>query len=106
MENLTMGLIGIGLLMATALVAFVIYRWRQETRVSRINAWVNDYLRVRYGDLPAHVRINCSHDSFWPVLVGLDTPGTGVRHHLQFACRGPQSAWSLLSEKDERQESS
>lgn len=102
MDNQTMGLIGIGVLIATFLVAFVIYRWRQEVRVSRIKDWVNDYLRVRYGELPAHVRIICSHDSFWPVLVGLDTPGTGVRHSLQFACQGQQSAWTLLSEKDEQ----
>ena len=101
MENQTVVLIGIGVLIATSLVAFVIYRWRQEARVSQIKVWVNDYLRVRYGGLPTHVRIICSHDSFWPVLVGLDSPGTGIRHSLQFACQGQQSAWTLLSEKDE-----
>jgi hypothetical protein len=105
MENYIFGLIGIGALMAASVVAFVIYRWRQEARVSRINIWVNDYLRLRYGELPARLKINCSHDTLWPVLVGFDTPGTGIRNSLQFACKGQQSAWFLLSEKVEQRQS-
>lgn len=101
MEHNIAGLIGIGALIATSLTAFAIYRWRQQQRVSRINDWVNDYLLTRYGELPIQLSINCSHDALWPVLVGFDTPGTGMRHRLQFACGGPPSTWSLLSEKDE-----
>jgi hypothetical protein len=102
MESNIAGLIGIGVLVATSLAAFAIYKWRQQKRVGQVNRWVNDYLSVRYGELPAQLTINCSHDTFWPVLVRFNTPGTGIRHSLQFACRGKQSAWFLLSEKDEQ----
>jgi len=101
-ENDNVGLIGVGVLMATSVVGYVIYRWRQEARLSRIKIWVNDYLRVWYGERPGRVKIICSHDSLWPVLVGLDTPATGIRHSLQFACQGQPSAWTLVSEKDEQ----
>lgn len=102
MENLMPGLIGVGVLLAASLAAFAFYRWRQETRVSQINVWVNDFLRVRYGELPARLKINCSHDASWPVLVGFNTPRTGIRHQVQFMCRGAQPAWFLLSETDEQ----
>jgi hypothetical protein len=101
MENKIAGLIGIGILAATSLAALAIYRWRQQQRVSRINGWVNHYLLVRYGELPPQLKINCSHDAFWPVLVRFDTLGTGIRHSLQFACAGPPPTWFLLSERDE-----
>jgi hypothetical protein len=80
MENNIAGLIGIGVLVAMSLAALAIYRWRQQKRVGKIDGWVNDYLLVRYGELPTQLSINCSHDTFWPVLVRFHTPGTGIRH--------------------------
>lgn len=100
-NNMTPGLIGVGVLVAAALSALAVYRWRQENRVSRINGWVTKYLLVRYRELPAKLRINCSHDASWPVLVDFDTPGTGIRHSVQFSCSGLPPTWFLLSEKDD-----
>ena len=102
MENHVAGIIGVGALIAASLVGFVIYRWRQETRVAQIKHWVNTYLRVRYGEVPARLNIICSHDTNWPVIARYDTPVTGIRHSLQFMCPGKESAWFLLSEKDEQ----
>jgi hypothetical protein len=42
--------------------------------------------------------------SLWPVLVAFDTPGTGIRHSLQFTCTGTISTFALLSEKEEERE--
>ena len=82
-------------------MAWANYQWRQERRVTRIHAWVNDYLRSRFGEMPARLNILCSHDGLWPVLVRIDTPGTGIRHSVQFTCPGRESEWMFLSEKDE-----
>ena len=92
----------LALTVLTVSVAFVIARWRDQNRVSRVNDWVNHYLRQRYGELPAHLWIDCSPDEFWPVLVSFDTSDVRIRHKVQFACKGPTRMWSLLSEKDER----
>lgn len=102
MENYVAGIIGVGALIVASLVGFIIYRWRQETRVEQIKGWVNIYLQVRYGAVPARLNIICSHDTYWPVIARYDTPGTGIRHSLQFMCRGKEPAWFLLSEKDEQ----
>lgn len=101
MEYNIAGLISIGLLVAASLAAWAVYRWRQNKRASQVNRWVNRYLLARYGELPAQLTINCSHDALWPVLVGFDAPGTGIRHRLQFTCAGPAPTWSLFAEKDE-----
>lgn len=101
MENYVATIIAVGVLMATLFAVFVIYRWRQEARVSRINAWVHDYLQVRYGEPPIRLNIKCTYDTHWPVLVDHDTPATGTRHSLQFMCQGAQPTWFLLSETDQ-----
>jgi len=89
-----------------ALVAYAIYRWRQRRRVRRVERWVKEYLSGRYGELPIPLHINCSDDRLWPVLVAFDSPHTGARHRLQFACPGAGSFLSLLSDKEESREPS
>jgi hypothetical protein len=101
METGTVALIGMAGLAFAALAAVAWYRVRQRKHVRQVGTWVTDYLVARYGELPDHLNINCSADSQWPVLVAFDSPRTGARHSLQFACPGPRSAFSLLSEKEE-----
>lgn len=87
---------------AGAGAAFLFYRWRQRQRVRRVRAWVTASLAARYGELPDPAPIDCSDGLSWPVLVDFEAPRTGNRHRLQFSCRGPQSTFALLSEKEER----
>lgn len=94
-------LIGMAALGLAAAVAFAVYRWRQKKRVRRVESWVKEYLRARYGELPDPLSINCSDDSLWPVLVAFDGPRAGVRHSMQFTCGGTHSMFALLSEKEE-----
>lgn len=101
MESNAVVLIGMAVLGVSCLVGFAIYRWRQRERVRQVETWVKDYLFIRYGELPNDVTINCTDDRLWPVLVAFDTPRTGIRHNLQFACAGRPSSWLLLLEKDE-----
>ena len=83
------------------LIAFAIYRWRQRRRVHFVEGWVKKYLSERYGELPDPLRIDCSDDRLWPVLVAFKRPRDGTRHNLRFACHGSVSSYSLLSEKVE-----
>ena len=62
--------IWVAVLGLTAVVAFIVYRWQQRERVRGVEEWVKNYLTVRYGELPSPLRINCSDDQLWPVLVG------------------------------------
>jgi hypothetical protein len=82
-------------------LAYVIYRWLQRRRVNRVEGWVKEYLSGRYGELPALLRINCSDDWLWPVLVHFTSPRTGLRHRLQFTCGRTHSSFALFSEKEE-----
>jgi hypothetical protein len=102
MENSAELLIWVAALGLTAAAVFVVYRWRQHERIRRVENWVKDYLRVRYGELPHPLSINCSDDPLWPVLVAFDTPRTGSRHSLQFTCGGADSTFALLAEKEEQ----
>ena len=102
METCAEVLIGMGALGLVALAAFVVYRWQQKKRIRRIEKWVKEYLSGRYGELPNPLRINCSDDPLWPVLVAFDTPSTGIRHSLQFACGRGHSTFALVSEKEEK----
>jgi hypothetical protein len=101
METNAEMLMAVAVLVVTALAAFAVYRWRQQRYVRQVKRWVEGYLSTRYGELPNHLNINCSDDRLWPVLVAFDHPRTGLRHSLQVACWGPQSTFSLLSEKEE-----
>lgn len=94
-------LIEMAVVVIAGLVAYAIYRWRQRRRVHRIEEWVKGYLSDRYGELPAALRIDCSDDWLWPVLVDFTGPCPGVRHRLQFSCGGTRSTFTLLSEKEE-----
>ncbi len=85
----------------SALAAFVVYRWSQRNRVYRVEERVKNYLCVRYGALPNNLRVDCSDDHLWPVLVAFDTPKTGIRRRLQFTSGETQSTFGLLSEKEE-----
>jgi hypothetical protein len=101
MESNTHLLIGMAALAAAALAALALYRWRARRRARRVEGWVRGHLSDRYGRVPDRLSIDCSDDRLWPVLVAFDHPRTGLRHSLQVACWGPQSTFSLLSEKEE-----
>ncbi len=102
MENNTEVLIAVAVLTLTALAAWILYRWQQRKRVHRVEEWVKDYLYIRYGELPNALRIDCSEDLLWPVLVAFDTPRTGIQHNMRFTCRERLSTCALLSEKDDK----
>src|SRR5690349_17225200 len=94
-------LIGMAVVGLTAVTTWVVYRWRQKKRASRVAKWVKEYLCVRYGELPDPLSISCSDDLRWPVLVTFSAPRSGIRHYLQFACGRTPSTFALLSEKEE-----
>ncbi len=81
-----------------ALAAFTFYRWRQRERVRGVEAWVKDYLSARFGAPLGHLKINCTDDPLWPVLVAFVHPVNGSRHSLQFICQGPPAGFYLLTE--------
>ena len=60
MDNSVEVLIGMAGLAVTALAAFALYRWRQQSRARRVGRWVEDYLSAREGGRPKHLDINCS----------------------------------------------
>jgi hypothetical protein len=94
-------LLGVALVVITALAAWAAYRGRQRARARRVQGWVKGYLVTRYGAVPDRRNINCSDDPRWPVLVAFDRPPGGTRHSLRFACHGPPSSFRLVSEKAE-----
>ncbi len=94
-------LIGLVVGAVVGLLAYIVYRSRQRRRVYRVEKRVKEYLSGRYGKLPRPLRINCSDDLRWPVLVDFEGPGTGVRHRLQFACAGAGFSLSLLCDTEE-----
>ena len=96
MDDLTVLLIAA--LVLAAVVAFGAYRWLQRRRVLNVNLKIKEYLRHRFGQLPDNLRINCSDDPLWPILVSFTTPPNDDRHNLQFMCSGPISKLALLSE--------
>jgi hypothetical protein len=98
---LWIGITGVGL---AAVAAFVVYRWREQERIAQIKTWVKEFLCARYGELPNPLSINCSEDPLWPILVGFDTPRTGMRHRLQFTCERTFSTFALLSDMEEKRE--
>ena len=94
-------LIGMAAVVIAVAITYAIYRWQQRRRVHRIEEWVKEYLSDRYGELPAALRIDCSDDRLWPVLVDFTGPCSGGRHRLQFTCGGTRSTFALLSKKEE-----
>lgn len=94
-------LFGFAVLAIVVSVLFVVYRWRQRQRVRQVTAWVREFLSNRYGQRPDALRVNCSDDGNWPVLVTFKDPHNGGRHTAQFACGGHQSTFALVSENQE-----
>ena len=94
-------LIGMAAMVIAGSATYAVYRWQQWRRVHRIKGWVKEYLSNRYGELPASLRIDCSDDRLWPVLVDFIGPRSGVRHRLRFICDGTDSTFALLSDKEE-----
>jgi hypothetical protein len=92
----------LAVVVAVALAAFAFYRWRCHQRSLGIRAWVERYLRDRFGTSLARMTINESDDATWPVLVGFDDAQTGARHRLRFCCMGPTSTYRLESELSEQ----
>jgi hypothetical protein len=89
-------------LAALGLTAFGYYRWTQHQRGLGVRAWVDRYLRDRFGNSLQRVSVHCSDDVLWPVLVGFDDAQTGMRHRLRFSCPGGPSSMRLASEESER----
>jgi len=102
MENNFAIMFGVAALAGLALAAFVYYRWRQHDRIRRVKQWVKDYLTARGGPAPNDLRINCSEDQLWPVLVSFNDTRTGSLHNLRFDCGGPVTTFALLSENEEK----
>jgi hypothetical protein len=84
------------------LVAVALYKWNQQQRVHVVESWVKQFLFGRYGELPNHLRINCSNDLLWPVFAHFEIPQTAVPHIMQFDCGGARPDWRLLSERDDQ----
>ena len=99
MQDSVTALIGMAVLAALALAGFAVYRWRQRERARRVDRWVRDYLAARYGGVPDGLRIDCSDDQLWPVLVSFDGRPGEPRQRLRFSCAGPTSSFALLSEE-------
>src|SRR5579885_1321177 len=89
-------LIGMAAVVIVGLVLFAINGWRQRRRVHRVEEWVKKYLSDRYGVLPSCLRIDCSDDRLWPVLVAFERPPDRSCHNLQFDCHGAATSYSLL----------
>src|SRR4051794_16774442 len=88
---------GLAALGAAALAGFAAYRWRCRRRARKVRAWVEGYLAARHGgQLPRGLRVNCSDDDLWPVLVDYDEPGTGPRPRLRFYWPDPRPELSPL----------
>ncbi len=83
-----------------ALAGFAAYRQKVRRRARRVGAWVTGYLSDRYGGPLPGLAVHCSDDPLWPVLADYRDPGTGIRHHFQFACGGPPATYALLSERE------
>jgi hypothetical protein len=94
-------LVWAAVLATAALAVIAVYRWRQRKRARQVGDRVEEYLSARYGAVPGDLNVNCSDDPLWPVLVSFHDPRTGNRHRLQFACPGPASTLSFLSEKED-----
>ena len=88
----------VGIVAVTALAGFASYRWQQRNRVRAVKLWVEKYLFVREGMPPLRLKINCSDDQLWPVLVSYDDTRTGNKHSMRFHCQGSQTEYALLSE--------
>ncbi len=90
----------VGTLAGGALAGFGLYRWRCRQRSRAVRGWVGAYLLDRFGHSPEGVRVNCSYDKNWPVLVGFDD--AGLRHRMRFHCPGGAASLQLESEQTER----
>lgn len=88
-------LIMVAAMAGAALVAFVVYKWRQRARARLVRAWVTGYLSDHYGSPLDRVRIDCSDDHLWPVLVDFADPRNGSKHRLRFSCAGAPSTFHL-----------
>lgn len=97
MDNYGWLILGAGLLCA-GLTWYVVQYGRQRQRVNDAEAGVNAFLRERYTTLPAGIRIHCSHDLSWPVLVFFVHPVTGLVHRLQFSFAQTSASLLLISD--------
>lgn len=88
-------------ILAIGIVVFCAHLWLERRRTARIDFWIKDFLASRNGELLQNLHINCTDDRLWPVLATFDLPLAGTRHLLHFTCAGPQSKFSLASERKE-----
>jgi hypothetical protein len=99
-------IIGIAVLTLGCLTVFGVYQWLQIKRQRLVATWVRDYLKHRLAEMPNDLHIHCTNDRLWPFLVDYEAPHSKTRHSLQFICPGPHSTFALLSEKEDRLETS
>ena len=89
---IVVGLFGAGL------VAYFVHHRRQLQRVHGAETAVNAFLLARYAKLPMGIRINCSHDWNWPVLVFFVHPVTGIMQRLQFSFATAPASLKLIAD--------
>jgi hypothetical protein len=99
MDKATEVLTGVAAAAVAALAAFAVYRWRQRKRFRSVKTWIKTYVAEHYDGTVADLRIDCSDDPLWPVLVSFGHDRSGLRHRLEFTCAGRQSSFALWSEK-------
>jgi hypothetical protein len=98
MENYLWQALALAFLFSAGLIVYVVHHRRQALRVHDAEAAVNGFLLTRYASLPAGIRINCSNDWNWPVLVYFLHPVTGVLQRLQFSFAAAPASLLLISE--------
>lgn len=91
----------IGVVALVALLSFAWYRRRVRQRSRAVHQWLKDYLAIHFRGLD-NLRIDCSDDALWPVLVSFEGPGAGVRHRMRFVCSGAPSTYALVLDQEER----
>jgi hypothetical protein len=95
MEHHVALVVAIVTLVLGAVIVFTLYRSQQRRRGRHVTTWVRDFVQTRYGRLPTDLRIDCSDDQLWPVLVSFREPSTGTQRYLRFSCHGPQPRWHM-----------
>jgi hypothetical protein len=76
-------LVGAALAASSALAAFAAYGRRQRRRVRAVTESFAWFSYGRHGGPRDELRVNCTDDPPWPLLVSFDDPRTGMRHRTQ-----------------------
>ena len=98
MENYVWLILVLTSLFSAGVIAYVVHSRQQQQRVHDAEVGVNAFLLERYNTLPTGLRINCSHDLNWPVLVFFSHPVTGLVQRLTFSFVQTPASLLLISE--------